>query len=47
MLERTKKQKYVHRGPINKHTILSYRVKPRKEQIELINIRSSKQRPLK
>lgn len=47
MLESSKKQKYVRRGPINKHTILTYRIKPRKRQIELINIRSSRQKPLK
>ncbi|MEP5612767.1 MAG: type II toxin-antitoxin system RelE/ParE family toxin [Cyclobacteriaceae bacterium] len=37
MLEKTGKQKDVYRGPINKHTILTYRIKPRKKQIELIN----------
>lgn len=47
MLENSKKQKYVRRGPINKYTILTYRIKPRKEQIELINIRSSRQKPVK
>jgi len=47
MLESTKKYKYVHRGPINKHTMLTYRIKPRKQQIELINIRSSRQKPLR
>ena len=46
MLESSKKQKYVRRGPINKYTILTYRIKPRKKQIELINIRSSRQRLL-
>jgi plasmid stabilization system protein ParE len=47
LLEKTAKHKYVHRGPINKHTILTYRIKPRKKQIELINIRLSKQKPEK
>jgi len=47
MLEKSGKQKNVHRGPINKHTILTYRIKPRKKQIELINIRSTRQKPLK
>ncbi|WP_194778570.1 type II toxin-antitoxin system RelE/ParE family toxin [Pararhodonellum marinum] len=46
LLEETKHQKNLRRGPINKHTILTYRIKPRKNQIELINIRSSKQKPL-
>lgn len=48
MLESSsQKQKYVRRGPINKYTILTYRIKPRKKQIELLNIRSSRQKPLK
>ena len=46
MLQRTAHYKNVFRDPINKYTILTYRVKPRKKQIELINIRSSKLRPL-
>ena len=46
LLESSKSQKYLHRGPINKYTILTYRIKPRKNQIELINIRSSRQKPL-
>ena len=47
LLESTKRHKYLHRGPINKFTILTYRIKPRKKQIELINIRSARQKPLK
>ncbi len=47
MLESTNKYKNLHRGPINKYTLLTYRVKPRKNQIELINIRSSRKKPLK
>ncbi len=47
MLEKTGKQKNVHRGPINKHTILTYRLKPRKKQIEFINIRPARKKPLK
>ena len=47
MLEKTSKLKNVHRGPINKLTILTYRIKPRKNQIEFINIRSARQKPLK
>ncbi|MEQ9167371.1 MAG: type II toxin-antitoxin system RelE/ParE family toxin [Fulvivirga sp.] len=46
MLEATGIRKHVHRGPINKYTILTYRIKPRNKQIELINIRSSRKRPL-
>lgn len=47
LLESTKKQKYLRRGPINKYTILTYRIKPRNKQIELINIRSARKKPLK
>lgn len=44
MLENSK-SKSVRRGPINKYTILTYRIKPRRRQIELINIRSARQKP--
>ena len=47
MLERTERQKNVFRGPLNKHTILTYRLKPQKGQIELINIRPARKKPLK
>lgn len=46
MLERTSKHENVRRGPINKHTILTYRIKSKKKQIELINIRMAKQKPI-
>ena len=47
MLESTKNYKNVRRGPINKHTIITYRIRPKKGLIEFINIRSSRQKPLK
>jgi plasmid stabilization system protein ParE len=47
ILERSPKQKNVFRGPMDGHNILTYRLKPRKKQIELLNIRSSKRKPLK
>ena len=47
ILQRTTYHKNVYRGPINKYTILTYRVKTRKNEIELINIRSSRKKPLK
>jgi len=37
----------IRSGPINKHTILTYRIKPRKNEIQLLNIRGSKQKALK
>jgi plasmid stabilization system protein ParE len=47
LLQKTSRQKNVYRGPMNKFTLIVYRVKPRKNQIELINIRGTRQRPLK
>lgn len=46
LLESTKKQSNLHRGPINKYTILTYRISPKKKIIELINIRSSRKKPI-
>jgi plasmid stabilization system protein ParE len=47
LLERTERNKNVYRGPMNRLTILTYRVKPRKKLIELIYIRGARQQPLK
>lgn len=47
LLESSKSQRNVHKGPINKYTILTYRVKPRKKEIELLSIRSSRQKPIR
>ncbi len=47
LLQKTSKHKNVYRGPLNKLTVLTYRVKPRKQVIELINIRGARQKPLK
>ena len=46
ILQKTSKHKNVYRGPINRLTILTYRIKPRLKQIQLINIRGARQRPL-
>jgi plasmid stabilization system protein ParE len=45
ILQKTNKYKNVHRGPINKHTMLTYQVKPRKNEIVLLSIRSTRQKP--
>ncbi len=37
----------LYRGPMNSRTIITYKIKPRKEQIILVNIRSSIQKPFK
>lgn len=47
ILQKTDKKKNVHRGPINSLTMLTYRVKPINKYIELINIRGTRQKPLK
>jgi len=47
ILEKSGKQKNVYRGPLDNHNILTYRFKPRKKQIELLNIRSAKRNPLR
>ena len=46
LLKKTTKRNNVHRGPINENTILTYRINPRKKQIELINIRQARQKPI-
>jgi plasmid stabilization system protein ParE len=46
-LQKTGRHKNVYRGPMNKLTIITYRVKPRKQQIEIINVRGARQKPLK
>ncbi len=46
MLQASKKAN-LHRGPMNKLTMVTYKVKPRKGQILLVNIRSTSQKPLK
>jgi plasmid stabilization system protein ParE len=45
ILRPSAKNKWLHRGPMNKLTILTYRIKPKKKQIELINIRGARQKP--
>jgi len=47
IFQKTVYSKNIYRGPMNKLTILTYRLKSHKKQIELINIRSSRQKPLK
>ncbi|MFP4018163.1 MAG: type II toxin-antitoxin system RelE/ParE family toxin [Bacteroidales bacterium] len=47
MLEPTGKHKNLYRGPINRLTIVTYRYKPRKKEIVLVNIRETRRKPLK
>ena len=44
LLQKTSKNKNVHRGPLNKLTLITYRVKARKNQIEIINIRDARRK---
>lgn len=45
MLQRSTVRPNLYRGPINKHTMITYRYKPRKRVIELVNLRSTRRRP--
>jgi plasmid stabilization system protein ParE len=45
MLEPTGNHKNLYRGPINRLTLLTYRYKPRKKEIVLVNIRGARQKP--
>lgn len=47
MLEQSWSHKNIYRGPINSLTMLTYRYKPRKKEIILVNIRSTRKKPLK
>jgi plasmid stabilization system protein ParE len=43
LLQQTHVHKNLRRGPINKKTVLTYRFRPRKGVIEIINIRPARQ----
>lgn len=45
LLQQTQFHKNLRRGPINKRTIITYRVRPRKGIIEIINICPAKKLP--
>ena len=47
ILKRSAKNKNLHRGPLNPLTIVTYRVKPLKKEIEIVNIRGARKKPLK
>lgn len=46
ILQQTNKHKNLYRGPINRLTILTYRINTKNKQIELVNIRGARQKPL-
>lgn len=37
----------LYRGPMNRLTMVTYKIKPRKKQIVLVNVRSTRQKLLK
>ncbi len=43
MLKKTSQYENIYRGPINKYTIITYRLKPKQKIIEIISIRASKE----
>ena len=45
LLQQTRQHKNLRRGPINKQTMITYRVKPRKRIVEIINIRPARKKP--
>lgn len=45
LLQSSPSKKDLYRGPINRLTILTYRFNRRTNEIELLNIRSARQRP--
>ena len=47
ILQKSSKQQNVYRGPMDNYNILTYRIKPQKKQIEFLNIRAAKRKPLK
>lgn len=47
LLEQSRSNKNLYRGPLNRLTIVTYRVRPRMKQIDLVNVRSVRQKPLK
>jgi len=42
----TGQYKNVHKGLVDKNNYIIYRVKPRKQVIEIVNFRGTKQRPI-
>ena len=47
LLELSQKQSNLFRGPINKLTILTYHYIPQRNEVILVNIRSTRKKPLK
>ena len=46
ILQKSNSRRNLYRGPMNRLTMITYRLYPRKKVIELVNIRSTRQKPL-
>ena len=46
ILQKSTGKKNLFRGPMNRLTMITYRLYPRKQVIELVNIRSTRQKPM-
>ncbi len=46
ILQKSTGKKNLFRGPMNRLTMITYRLYPRKQVIELVNIRSTRQKPI-
>jgi len=45
MFQKSTRYKTIYRGLLNRLTIVTYRIQPRKKQIQLLNIRGTRQKP--
>ncbi len=43
---KTSTYKNTYKGLVNKHSYIVYRIKPRKKQIQIINFRGTRQKPI-
>jgi plasmid stabilization system protein ParE len=46
ILQKSQTRKNLFRGPMNRLTMITYRIYPRKKVIEIVNIRSTRQKPI-
>jgi len=47
ILQKTTQRKNVFRGPLNRYSIITYRVNIQHNKLEILNIRGVRQKPLK
>jgi plasmid stabilization system protein ParE len=45
MFQKSIRYKTIYRGLLNRLTVVTYRIQPRKKQIQLLNIRGTRQKP--